>query len=429
MVKEKIRELFNDKNKQNFFIYGIGQVFNLLSPLIVAPIVILKCLDSGYAKVGLGFAMALFLILIVDYAFDIKATKSASENRNDSKVLEKILSTTIFTKIFLFTTVFCFATTLILLVPFFHQEKSLLFLSLTIVLAQVFNPIWFLQGIENFKTISIVNIASKVTYVSLILLFVSQPDDYILVNLFLGISSFIFNLAGLIYIKRKYHFKIITPSFLEIKTILVADFTFCISQLFLSARQLSPFLLVSYFLGFSIAGQYRVIEQIVNLFRTFSQVFLKFFYAQACYKFIVDVNAGWKYWKKYTLMNVALISIGVLFLMSCSTFVLHYFNLTQESINELDFLFKIGLIISFLMSFSLPLEQLMFIQDKSKVYIKIAIFATIVNIVLILVLIKRFELLGIISTLIISELIFITFYFYNAFLHTKKIINNENHLT
>ena len=102
MVKEKIRELFNDKNKQNFFIYGIGQVFNLLSPLIVAPIVILKCLDSGYAKVGLGFAMALFLILIVDYAFDIKATKSASENRNDSKVLEKILSTTIFTKIFLF---------------------------------------------------------------------------------------------------------------------------------------------------------------------------------------------------------------------------------------------------------------------------------------------------------------------------------------
>lgn len=429
MVKEKIRELVTDKNKQNFLIYGVGQVFNLLSPLIVAPIIILRCQAAGFAKVGLGFAMALFLILIVDYAFDIKGTKAASENRNESKVLEKLLSTTIFTKMFLFACVFSLVALLVLFSPFFYQEKSLLFLSLTIVLAQVFNPIWFLQGIENFKMISLINIASKVVYVGLILLFISKPDDYILVNLFLGASSFIFNLVGLIYIKRKHKFKIVRPSFLAVKTILVADFTFCISQLFLSARQLSPLLLVIYFLGFSLAGQYRVIEQIVNLFRTFSQVFLKFFYAQACYKFIVDADAGLEYWKKYTLVNIGLISVAVIFLMSCSTFVLHYFNLSQESINELDFLFKMGLIISFLMSFSLPLEQLMFIQDKSKVYIKIAIFATIVNIGLILLLIKRFELLGIISTLIISEFLFIAFYFYNAFLHTKKLIKNENNLT
>ena len=75
---------------KNFFIYGLGQVFNLISPLIIAPLVIAKCQDSGYGKVGLGFAMALFLILIVDYAFDIKGIKSVSENRHESNVLEQL---------------------------------------------------------------------------------------------------------------------------------------------------------------------------------------------------------------------------------------------------------------------------------------------------------------------------------------------------
>lgn len=429
MLKDKVLLLINDKNKKNFFIYGIGQVFNLITPLIVAPLVVAKCYEAGYGKVGLGFALALFLILIVDYAFDIKATKSVAENRDNSKVLEEILSTTIFTKIVLFLIVLFFASVLITIIPFFHQEKKLFVLSLAIVLAQVFNPIWFFQGLENFKWISIINIASKVTYVTLVLFFIQQSNDYVLVNLFLGISSFVFNILGLIYIKKTYGFKVTIPPFKNIKSILQNDFSFCVSQLFLSARQLSPLVLVSYFLGYSIAGQYRVMEQVINLFRTFSQVFLKFFYAKACYKFMKDMKTGWEFWKKYTAINILIISISLIIIVCFSIEILHFFHLSENTIVELDSLFKGTLIISFLMSFTLPLEQLMFIQDKSKIYVKITIFVTVVNITLLLILIKQFELLAVIATLIVAELIFIAFYFYNAFLHTKQLIKNEKHLT
>ena len=122
MIKQKISVLIKDKNKQNFFIYGVGQVFNLISPFIVAPLVIAKCQEAGYGKVGLGFALALFLILIVDYGFDIKGTKLVSENRHEPQVLEKILSTTIFTKIVLFAFVVLIVALLIAFAPFFYQE-------------------------------------------------------------------------------------------------------------------------------------------------------------------------------------------------------------------------------------------------------------------------------------------------------------------
>lgn len=429
MVKEKVLLLINDKNKQNFFIYGIGQVFNLLSPLIVAPLVIAKCQVAGYGKVGLGFALALFLILIVDYAFDVKGTKAVSENRFDVKILENLLCTTIFTKIILFAIVLLIATVLITAFPFFYQERMLFFLSLTIVFAQVFNPIWFFQGIENFKWISIINITSKVTYVSLVLLFITKPQDYIYVNLCLGASSLVFNGMGLFYVKKKYGLKINIPTFNTVQSILKNDFSFCVSQLFLSARQLAPLVLVTYFLGFSIAGQYRVIEQIINLFRTFSQVFLKFFYAQSCFKFMTDVKMGWNFWKKYTAMNIVIVASTLIVIAFFSTEVLRFFHLSENTIVALNVLFQIALVISFLMSITLPLEQLMFIQDKNQIYIKITIFVTVLNIVLLLVLIHRLELLGVITTLIIAELFFITFYFYNAFLHTKQLIKNENHLT
>ncbi|NJM80131.1 MAG: hypothetical protein HC854_11900 [Flavobacterium sp.] len=70
-----------DESKANFFIYGIGQAFNLVSPIIIAPYLISICGIASFGKIGLGFAFALFLILIVDYAFDIKGIKKVAENR------------------------------------------------------------------------------------------------------------------------------------------------------------------------------------------------------------------------------------------------------------------------------------------------------------------------------------------------------------
>lgn len=144
---------------------------------------------------------------------------------------------------------------------------------------------------------------------------------------------------------------------------------------------------------------------------------------------MINVKEGWNFWKKYTLANVVLVASALMVIYYLSTEVLRFFHLPETTITELDYLFKIALSISLLMSFSLPLEQLMFIQDKSKIYVKITIFATIVNITLLLLLIRRFELFGIIITIIIAELTISAFYFYNAFLYTKKLIKNENSFT
>lgn len=408
------------KVKKSFIIYGVGQAFNLLSPLVVAPYIVKTCHIEGFGKVGLGFAFSMFLILIVDYAFDIKGTKQVSENRNDIKELEKILSSTLYTKIFLFSLAFFIGTLLIFFVPFFYSEKKLFFYSLTLVFAQVFNPIWFLQGLEDFKNASIVNIFSKSIYIFLIFCFINQQEDYFLANFLLGISAFFCYFGGILVIKNKYKLNIIKPDLTVIKTILKEDFSFCISQLFLSTRQLSPMLLTSYFLGFSIAGQYKIIEQVITLYRTFIQVYLKYFFPSICYKISRNTLDGFNYWKKYISLNFILLICSLLALYYFTIPILKFFNVQDANLISLKSTFRFILIIPLLMALTLYLEQLMFITNKSKVYIKIAIFVTLVNVLLILALLNNFALSGVIIAIAVSELLFIILYLKYGYLDLKN---------
>lgn len=415
----KLAKLINE-SKAHFFIYGIGQAFNLVSPIIIAPYIISVCSLASFGKVGLAFAFALFLLLVVDYAFDIKGTKKVSENRNDLIVLQDILFTTVYTKIILVVIAFLLAIILISSIPLFASERTLFFLSFVIVFAQVFNPIWFLQGLEDFKTSSWLNILSKLTYVSLVFCLVKIKSDYIYVNFLLGFSSLIFNLIGLIIIRKRYNFKFVQPKISVIKNILVKDFSFCISQLFLSLRQLSPMFLLSYFFGFNLAGQYKIIEQIISLFRTFSQVYLKYFFPRLCYKTTLSINDALIFWRKNLLILLIGVIIALFLIFLSSQQIISFFNIAIEENVGLIRVMKFSLIIPLLMVFSLSLEQLMLAFNKNRGYIKTTISVTIINFILLLILTPIFELHGIIFSLVIAEVFFIFLYYKNTITSQKK---------
>lgn len=420
MAIPKLQSLTRDKKKQDFFIYGVGQAFNLISPLLVVPHIVAVCGEEGLGKVGMGFALSLFLILIVDYAFEIKSTKEVTTHRNDTAALQKIFNTTLISKVLLFSITTCITFFLVYTIPFFRAERTLFLYSMAIVVAQVVNPAWFLLGVENFKMASIINIASKTVYLVLVFILIRFDSDYVLVNLLLGTSAFIFNFSGLFFAKLKYKIHYETPDFDEIRRILRADFSFCLSQLFLSARQLSPHVLISFFLGYNAAGQYKIIEQVITAFRTLIQVFLRFFFPSVCHKTADNRAAGFAFWKKYSAGNFALIAIAITAILLFSDELLEFFNASTDTIAKLGGVFKIALLIPLLMAVSLPLEQLMFVTGRNKAYVRITILVTVLNIVMILFAIHTYGIQGIIATLIAAEILFVMLYSKNAFSFLKS---------
>jgi membrane protein implicated in regulation of membrane protease activity len=63
-----------------------------------------------------------------------------------------------------------------------------------------------LQGVENFKWITILTIVSKLIYLFGIFFFINAVRDYVFVNLWWGIGTVAANGFALVYVYRKYRF-------------------------------------------------------------------------------------------------------------------------------------------------------------------------------------------------------------------------------
>ena len=392
------------KSKQSFLIYGTGQVFNLIGPIIILPYIINKCGLEGLGKISLGMSVAFFLILIVDYSYEIKGIKYISQNRLYTKRIKKYFATAIFNKLLLFTV----SASLFLGISFYSKflcaERLLFLFSLAPVFSQAFNPAWFLQALEKYTSFAAINLLSKAIYLISVLILINSKEDYIYVNLILGCSSFFVNIVFLAVIIKKYRIRFNDISFNQSKIVLKNDFPLCVSQLLLSVKQQAPIFLSGYILNYNIAGQFKVIEQIYSLFRSGIQLYLRYFYSKLCFLIKQEKHAGVNFWKKYSLFLKLMILAGITFIYFNSEFILTFLNVNYKQNGTILTNFKISLLISFLFSLNLPLEQAMFAYNKNKEYIIVVLIVTVTNVLLSYFLITRLEILGVIFAIIITEL-------------------------
>lgn len=423
MIIDKFINLLQNTRIKKFIIYGFGQAINLISPLLVTPFIVYKCGEAGLGRIGVSLSLMFILIVIVDYGSYILGVKEVAINRDDKPKLQAILTKIYVLKFFLLLFICLFMATLIETIPYFEKEKALYFFSLFVLVGQFVNPGWFFQGIENFKWISITNITSKLIYIALVLLFVVGNADYVYVNFFLGIGAIIGNGIGILWIIKNYGVSKIHIDRQVVINTFKGDFRFCVSQLFLSSRQYLPILVVGYFCGNFIAGQYKIIEQIIMLFRTYLQMFFRFVYSSICFEIDKNVAKGLQVWAKYNILNFGIILSMVVMLFIFSESVLKFFKIDSLYVVSLGCLLRFSLIIPFLFSISNPLEQLLFAFEKNNKYITITIFSTFLNMFLLLLLVKKHVLYGAIISISVTEFILILAY-YNVIknnLKTKEI--------
>jgi len=408
---------FSKKRIHNFFVYGFGQAINIVSPLFIIPYVIFICGEDGLGKIGAAFSFALILNCVVDYGSYINGVKQISINRENKQIIQRNVKAIYLSKFILLFAVACCALLIIQFIPFFEREKTVYIFSLSIVLGQFINPSWFFQGIEEFKWISLINVVSKGIYIILVFLLIKTESDYIYVNLYYGIGAIIGNLIGFYGLVRKQCFSLTKFSLSDAVLILKEEFSLTVSQFFLSVYQFFPIILISMIAGNTMAGLYRVIEQIIAVFKTYLNMFFYFIFSSVCFELEKNLKKGLLFWKQYNGFNFLLLFVMVSVFFFFSEPILLFFKINEMEINELVFDFRIALIIPLLTAFSQALRQLLFAFNQNSYYIKTTIFATIANIILLAIFTNWYGLRGVFASIIIIEIVIIFFY-------TKKTINH-----
>lgn len=398
------------KRKIDFSLYGVSQLINLLAPVLLLPHIVNVCGESGLGKAGVGFSIALILNAVIDYGSYVLGVREISINRDNHNKLNKLFFAIYSAKTYLLIGITVFYLVLISTVPYFRHEFFLYLLSFAIVIGQFLNPAWFLQGVENFKWLSFMTIFSKLFYIFGVLFFVSSIDDYVYVNLSFGLGMILSSLFVIGLIIKKYKFQRGRFDFIRGRKIIKEEFSFSLSQFFLSVHQYIPIFIVSVVLGDVSSGIYKIIDQVLSVFKTYLNMVFYFLYSNICNEINLNIKNGIKTWFKYNLVSQSFLLV---LMVTCFVFaekIMLYITKNVEDTEGHVVLFQWSLLIVFILSFSAPLKQLVFAFQKSKAYVRITIIATFANIFLLFFLANAYDLFGaIVASIIIETLVLITF--------------------
>lgn len=411
------KTIFKNKNIkvffENFLALMANKVVNIIVPLIVLPYLIVTVGAENYGEYAFIYSIVFYLLTITQYGFSLSAVKAVSRNKHNPYELNKIFNNVISTKLFLFL-----LTTLIIVVAFIilgdnNSKGFILLTTYLIVLGDVLNPIWFFQGIEKMRNITVVNSILKTTYLVLVFVFIKEKGDYIYIGLLQSIGFVLSGVISLLIAIKNYNLKIKLSKISVIKEYLIKGFSSFVT-LIVPSLYVNTSIFFMGILGFNVHVTYfESAYKISNGFASISQILSNVFYP-----FASRVKNRFKKIRNILLTTGLLLTI-VCFLGAEIIYGLLFSNHLDEGVIVLRILSLTPLILSIRSAYGL---NYLLVNNKDVLYMKIAIFSSISGFIIGLISIPLYKSLGAAFAVVIAQGVFGLL----SYIYTNRILKNLN---
>lgn len=201
----------------NLFSLTSIQLLNYLLPLITMPYLISTVGIDNYGLLSFSQAVMQYFVLFTDYGFNILGTQEIALCKNDLKERNKTFNSILQTKLILIIGSFLLLILMIVLIPKMRKTAFLYILMFGIVLGNAIFPVWFFQGLEEMKSIGILNFIGKLIFTLGLFAFVKSPEDLYLAGALNAIGYVSVGVLSLVIVKYKYNVKLSRIHFSEIK--------------------------------------------------------------------------------------------------------------------------------------------------------------------------------------------------------------------
>lgn len=209
-IKKNIYSILNTQLFRNIFSMYLVQGARYLIPLLMIPYIARVLGVSSWGILAFTQAFSLYLFLIVDYGFELSATRAIAENKGEHNLLAKILVNVISAKIILSLIVFILAIAIKAGWSSVFDNSFLYWAGFFWAFSNSFNLFWFFQGIERVQLIAFIDVITKLVGLVLIFYVVNFPGDewkFLAVN---GGASFVTFIISFFLAVR--HYGIASPS-------------------------------------------------------------------------------------------------------------------------------------------------------------------------------------------------------------------------
>ncbi len=187
---------------RNAFALGIMQVASFIVPLLILPYLTRTIGIDAFGVVLFTLAAIQLAYIVTDYGFSLYAVYEISHQRENTSAVNFLLGSIYGAKVLLVL----IAGTIVYFAGFFSeydQYQNIFLFAVFAVICQAFQPIWFFQGVERMKNITIFIVISKVIYAVLVLIWVNDVEDTPLVILAWSIAQGIGSIIAVVFIYRE----------------------------------------------------------------------------------------------------------------------------------------------------------------------------------------------------------------------------------
>lgn len=404
---EKIKKVYDSNIFKNITALMILQAANYLLPLIIMPYMIRVLGIANFGIFSLAQAISLYLAIITDYGFSFSAAKMTSINRNNKVKLSNIFHSVLCVKILLLVGVIVIYFFCVSWLNRLSENKLVYIYSIGILIGQTIIPVWFFQGMEKMKYITIVNVLIRLIFMVFLVLFISEPKHLELAVLFQSLSFLFASFVSIFFAYRYFNLKFCLPKRKDIMQLIGEGKHMYISTLSISLYRNANILILGFFANDVAVGVYSSAEKVVRAIQSITSPVSQAIYPSLSFKFskisvLEALTNIWKVAKYYTIVLVFIVIVSILL----EPVIEEILNVNNSSF-RVTFYFLCPLILFGSLNYLLGIVGLVNL-NKEKLFSRITLVGGLVNVILSLFLVDTYSEKGVAFSLLISELL-ITF--------------------
>ena len=216
----RARDLLKHKLVKNAGALVVVQMSAFVAPLLVLPYLTRVLTTEHFGLIAFATSFNFYFITLVEYGFNLTATRRIAVHRDDPGKVAKICSSVYAAKALLTVFGFVIMLAVVLGTPKLRPNIALFCLSYLTVVGDLLFPLWLFQGLQKMENLVWRDLVTKFLSLSLVFAFVRKDSDYMLAAAFQAGSPLLAGLVGLITVPIVAKVRLVRPSLEETITAL-----------------------------------------------------------------------------------------------------------------------------------------------------------------------------------------------------------------
>ena len=264
MNTDLLKQVYKSTLAHNIFYLFITQGINYLLPFISLPFLFRVLGDDTYGIVATAYSYYIFMIIIIDFGFEYYSTRRVSQNSDNLEELNRILSLTYFSKLVILLV--CLVATVVVVdkVPNFHNYASVFYYMMGIPIGTALFPMFFFQGMQKMKFVTIVTTITKCASFLPMFVFVRSAGDVNIVSICYSCGYILSAVISIILLKNVFHVSFVRVPLRDILSTIKGSSLFFLSRVSASSYSVGTTIILNLCCGNVISGYYDVAVKLVN---------------------------------------------------------------------------------------------------------------------------------------------------------------------